>query len=376
MITVVFYTSGHGFGHASRDIEVINRLVAREPGVRIVVRTTVPRWLFELSAHGSIELVPIETDTGVTQIDSLRIDEDDTARRAAQFYGTFDARAGAEAAALSSLGASIVVGDIPPLAFAAAALARVPSMALGNFTWDWIYAAYPRFEPLAPGILEIIRRSYTAASLALRLPLHGGFQPMARVTRDIPLIARQSRHARSTVRRALALDADRPVVLASFGGHGIRLPYDAIARQHDFTLIVTDHESPAGTTEGGRLMRIASATLVERGLRYEDLVAAADVVVSKPGYGIVSECIANGTALLYTSRGRFAEYDVFVAEMPRVLRCRFLAQPDFLGGRWGDGVQALIEQPAPAEQIALNGCDVAVDAINALLDTIRGARAL
>jgi UDP:flavonoid glycosyltransferase YjiC (YdhE family) len=378
MITVVFYISGHGFGHASRDIEVINRLVAREPGVRIVVRTTVPRWLFELSAHGSIELVPIETDTGVTQIDSLRIDEDETARRAAQFYGTFDARAGAEAAALRSLGASIVVGDIPPLAFAAAALARVPSAALGNFTWDWIYAAYPRFERLAPGVLEIISRSYTAASLALRLPFHGGFQPMAGVTRDIPLIARRSRHSRSAVRRALALDADRPVVLASFGGHGIALPFDEIANRHDFTdftLIVTDRESPAGKPDGGRLRRLASATLVERGLRYEDLVAAADVVVSKPGYGIVSECIANGTALLYTSRDRFVEYDVFVAEMPRMLRCRFLPQTDLLEGRWGAGVEALGQQPAPPEHIAVDGCDVAVDALLRLVPPAAGARA-
>ena len=64
------------------------------------------------------------------------------------------------------------------------------------------------------------------------------------------------------------------------------------------------------------------------GVRYEDLVAAADVVVTKPGYGIVSECIANGAALLYTSRGHFVEHDVFVSEMPRVLRCRFIDQQD------------------------------------------------
>ena len=35
------------------------------------------------------------------------------------------------------------------------------------------------------------------------------------------------------------------------------------------------------------------------------LVGAADAVVSKPGYGIISECIANETAILYTSRGHF-----------------------------------------------------------------------
>src|SRR5580704_7105618 len=115
MTTVVFYISGHGFGHASRDIEVINGLAARLPDARIVVRTTVPRWLFERSARGPIEIVPVETDTGMAQIDSLRIDEDETAHRAARFYSTFDARVETEAAALRSLNASMVVGDIPPL---------------------------------------------------------------------------------------------------------------------------------------------------------------------------------------------------------------------------------------------------------------------
>ena len=89
--------------------------------------------------------------------------------------------------------------------------------------------------------------------------------------------------------------------------------------------------------------------------------AAADVVVSKPGYGIVSECVANGTALLYTSRGRFAEYDLFVEEMPRLLRCRFLSQDDLFAGRWADAVEALLAQPAPRERVRLDGADAAAD---------------
>ena len=56
------------------------------------------------------------------------------------------------------------------------------------------------------------------------------------------------------------------------------------------------------------------------GYRYEDLVRAADVVVTKPGYGIIAECLANDTALLYTDRGRFIEYDVLVAAMRRSRR--------------------------------------------------------
>jgi L-arabinokinase len=89
----------------------------------------------------------------------------------------------------------------------------------------------------------------------------------------------------------------------------------------------------------------------------------ADVVVTKPGYGIVSECIVNGAALVYTSRGRFAEYDVFVAEMPRVLRCRFIAQDDLLAGRWSDAIDDVLQQAHPVNHLAVNGHTIAAEAI-------------
>jgi L-arabinokinase len=114
--------------------------------------------------------------------------------------------------------------------------------------------------------------------------------------------------------------------------------------------------------------------LKARGLGYEDLVAASDVVVSKPGYGIVSECIANGAALLYTSRGHFVEHDVFVAEMPLALRCRYIPQEDFLAGRWSDAVEALLAQPAVGQPFALNGSEVAAEEILSMIGATTGGR--
>ena len=99
------------------------------------------------------------------------------------------------------------------------------------------------------------------------------------------------------------------------------------------------------------------------GLKYQDLVAAADVVVSKPGYGIVSECVANDTALLYTSRGHFVEYDVFVAEMPRLLRCRYIPNDDLLAGRWHRPIEEILSQPPPPERARVDGATVAAHEI-------------
>ena len=341
---IAFYISGHGFGHASRDIELIRTLGAQRPDLRVIIRTSVAKWFFGPLTQAPVEVQALETDTGLVQIDSLTFNEDETVRQAARFQADFDRRVATEAAFIRGVGAALVIGDIPPLACAAAAAAGVPSMALGNFTWDWIYSIYPGFDRMAPDVVPSICRAYATTTRALRLPLSGGFGPMAAVTRDIPFIARRSTRDPADTRRQLGIAGDRPVVLASFGGYGVDLPIDTLRRSGRFTFIEPVRETPAG-------------------LRYEDLVAAADVVVTKPGYGIVSECVANGTALLYTSRGRFIEYDLFVAEMPRILRCRYLSQDDLLAGRWADAIDTLLGQPAPPEQPAVNGADVAAEEI-------------
>jgi L-arabinokinase len=346
----VFYVSGHGFGHASRSIELLRTLMARRPDASFVVRTEAPRWLFDTIADAEgprLAVQAVEADTGIVQVDSLTLDEEDTARQAARFYATFDRRVTAEADLVRREGADVVIGDIPPLAFAAADRAGVPSVAVGNFTWDWIYSVYPAFDRLAPGVMPEIRRAYATATRALRLPLHGGFEPMAAVTRDIPFIARRSARDPADIRRTLGLGGDRPIVLPSFGAYGAELPIEQLKHSDRFSVIEPVHDLPDG-------------------LLYQDLVAAADVVVSKPGYGIVSECVANDTALLYASRGRFLEYDVFVAGMPRVLRCRYISQEDLLAGRWADAIDALIAQPAPPERPAVNGAEVAAREILAM----------
>lgn len=362
--------SGHGLGHATRDIELISAIVRRQPRARVIVRSSAPRWIFDAADGPFIEWQRADVDTGVAQVDSLRLDEDETARRAADFYSRFAEHVDGEAAVLRSLEAKVVVGDIPPLAHAAAARAGVPSAAFGNFTWDWIYGGYPSFERLASGVIGLIRESYSRATLALRLPFHGGFDAMEGRVADVPLVARHATRTREETRRALGLDQRAVVALASFGGYGVDLPYAAIARSGRFSLLLTEHEASvvsgfsrttpvaSGFSRTDNICLADMTALARRGFRYPDLVAAADVVVSKPGYGIVSECIANGAALLYTSRGRFREHDVFVAEMPRVLRCRFISEED-LSTSWDAALDAILDQPPPVERMATNGADVA-----------------
>ncbi len=372
MPPIVWYISGHGFGHASREIEIINALRDRRPDVPVVVRTGAKRWIFDLTLRSPVEFQPVECDTGVVQIDSLRLDEAETVRRAAAFYARFDARVASERDVLRSIRPSLVVGDVPPLAFAAAAACGVPSVAIANFTWDWIYEGYAPERFGAPDLVRQVRDACARADLFLRLPMWGGFEmapPDA--TRDLPLVARRSARDPLETRKALGLPTDRKLVLLSFGGHGLKglspAAFDAFG--DEFVAVITGHLEMSEAAHQSRrgVIEFDEQGLYEAGWRYEDLVAAVDVVATKPGYGIIAECAAHQTALLYTSRGRFVEYEVLVQEMPRYVRSQFIPQEALFAGRWRPYLEELLsrDRPEPAD---VTGAAAAAETILDCLD--------
>jgi hypothetical protein len=345
---VAFYISGHGFGHASRQIEIARAFARRRPDVGILLRTTAARWLFDRTMTAPFVLDDRPCDTGAIQIDSLHLDAAATIARASDFYRTFDARAGAEAARLRDHDVRFVIADAPPLGCAAAARAGIPSVVISNFTWDWIYAEYREYLGSAPDLIPTIQAAHRLADAAWRLPMHGGFESFETIL-DVPFVARHATHEPAETRARLGLPPHHRLVLPSFGGYGIA-GIDLASLDLDPSWHVVLVPDPA---------------IYEAGLRYEDLVRAVDVVLTKPGYGIISECIANDTALVYTSRGRFAEYDVLVREMPRYLRGAFIENDALLGGRWRAALEATVSAPAPPEKPRTDGAEVIADMIAA-----------
>ncbi len=371
---IVFYISSHGFGHASRSIEVINAILARRPETRVGVRTAAPRWLFDLTVKGKVTFSTLETDTGVVQVDALTLDEADSSRRAASFHRDLVTRAASETRALRELGAGLIVGDIPPLAFSVGAAAGIPSIGLGNFTWDWVYADYPRVR-LAPSLLPAIRGAYAKASMALRLPMWGGFESFSNV-KDIPFIARHATKTRDEVCKVLKIPTEKPIVLSSFGGYGLPgLDTDLLAKFKKYTVITTAtvpmsrarKDTPLSERKGS-FVSINEEGMYDAGVRYEDLVAASEAVVTKPGYGIIAEAIANDAAILYTSRGHFPEYDVLVEEMPKYVRSAFFSHDDLFNGKWETHLDKLLAHSKPKKKPETNGADVAAEILLKALD--------
>jgi hypothetical protein len=339
------YVSGHGFGHSTRTAEVLREIRSRAPSLPIAVRTSAPAFLFEGEVAPPLAVHRVPCDVGLVQHDALAIDEAATVVAWRAFMDGWDDRVAGEAAWLRASGARLVLGDIPPLAFAAAAGAGVASIALGNFSWDWIYAHLARRLPVLREAAAQAGETYARAELLLRLPFAGDLSAFRRIE-DVPLVARKPRVGRAEARERLRLDR-RPAVLLSFGGLGLpgleAAAFGALAR---YQILLAGQTLAAPVPANVR--PLDGRALRGAGLDYPDVVGAVDIVVTKPGYGIVTDCIGAGTRLVYTDRGDFPEYPVMVDEMPRYLPAVFASNQEVREGRLAralDEVQAL---PFPA----------------------------
>ena len=174
------YVSGHGFGHAVRCAELCRALLGPAPELHIQARTAAPAWIFP----PGVEVVSRRLDVGVVQPDSLHVDPAATLARYAAHVRDEDALIAAEAAEIESLGARLVVADIPSAAFAVAERAGLPGLGVANFSWDWIYAPYvadaPSYAPLLDRRVTRDGREEPGRRGGANVDRRGGLLPLER----------------------------------------------------------------------------------------------------------------------------------------------------------------------------------------------------
>ena len=349
---IAAYVSGHGFGHVTRTVEVLRTVGEMEPGLPRALVTCAPARLIRSALGQGVAIRWEDCDVGLVQRDALAVDEDASLARWREFMKTWERRVTHEATWLREIGAELVLGDVPPLAFAAAERAGLPGVALANFSWDWIYRHAAACRPAFAEAAEWAADAYRRATLLLRLPFAGDLSVFRRIE-DVPLVARKPRASRLEARRRLGLWAG-PVVLWSFGGSGLAA-FDAtvLASLGEFLFVVSD-EAPDLPPN---VRFVDPGSLPGAGLGYVDLVAAADVVVTKLGYGILSDALAARTAIVYTDRGDFPEHPILVRAAERLLPAVHVDNADLFAGRIAPALASALAQAWPAPP-ALDGAQV------------------
>ena len=359
----LFYISGHGFGHATRMAALAARIQQDFTQSKICVRSLAPKELFGFLPASVLDYSRIQLDIGVVERDFFSQDIRETVKENELFYKALPQLVSREKEFVARNGIDVIVSDIPPLASMIGHESSVPTVAISNFTWDYIYEEYTPSQNLFADLVSRMREMYSRTSLMLRLPFNHEMKSFPLV-RDVPLLVRGITRTKSQVREKLGIDRldDRPIILIALRMKNV-LPDEAVLRitkLSQFRFIV-----PAGVPQYGAENLIA---LSESWAHWDfpDVLNAADLVVSKVGYGIVSECIAYHTPLLHVPRFNFAEYELLKAGLGKYIpSCEIEAQ-DFLDGNWQDYITLILKQKDVLSSMPCNGAEIAVKEIKSL----------
>ena len=89
--------------------------------------------------------------------------------------------------------------------------------------------------------------------------------------------------------------------------------------------------------------------------------------MTKPGYGILSDCVANAKPMVYAEREDFIEYPLLERELKRYLKNVHIPAAELYAGRLGAALAAVESAPAPLETLPAGGAEMAADILMGLL---------
>jgi hypothetical protein len=352
-IKIIYYISGHGYGHAVRSIQIIQELL--DLGCAVIIKTTTPAFLFKEGISRPVPVIAEGFDLGLYQIDNIHFDLEKTKEGVKKILTSAEELIEREQIYFLEQGISGIICDIPFIPLAAGGRSGLPSIGIGNFSWDWIYSFYGKRDPEWLPLAEAITGYYLEGDLLLRLPFSGKM-PAFRQIEDIPLVARKSGRGSAEIRQTLGLPDDRKIGLIGFSR--LDLTEKAIRKIAqmfpDYQFIIKyplNWESPV------------FRKVEEKEASFADLVCAADFVITKPGYGMVADCLSHGTPMIYSDRGEFPEYPILVEGIKRYLSCCYMPNEALYSGHWEPYLETISQQPRLQPKLRTDGARVAAERI-------------
>ena len=360
MKNIVYYVSGHGYGHARRAAAIMRAITHADPAARIVARTSAPASIFAGIERVRVDPPAYPLDFGAAEIDAMHIDVAATLRNAATILDLGPRIIAEELAYLRAHDAAMVVADIPFIIGQVVRTFRadgqvLPAVAVGNFTWDWIYAPYLAANPSQAFMGPAIRDAYSHFDVCLRLPLAHPMECFGYLM-DVPLVIQpKPAPADETLRRiGCPVDSRPRVLIAMRGGLFADTIRKAVAGS-PHCLFLAMGKFPTGMT--------GNIHAVPAGIDFTDLLAASDVAVSKLGYGLVADAIACEKALVWPARKDFREDEIFRQPLTEYVRQAEISREDLLAGNWRAALDAAIAAPPPPKRMAMDGAAVCADEI-------------
>lgn len=329
--------SSHGYGHGAQTATVLTALRTRYPDLRLTLLTGLARTFLESRIPGEFELIDWRGDFGMQMSSALEVDLVRSAADYAMFHANWDARLAETIVLLERMAPDLLLANVPYLPLAASARIGMPSIALCSLNWADIYRHYFSGRLEFSSILACMLSAYNSAEMFL-CPAPSMVMPDMRNVRPIGPLARLGRDCRVALCAQLGVSESQRLVVIAPGGIPLNLPIHGWPVADDISWIVPDDWAVTRTD----MHAFASV-----GMNFTDLLASADAVLGKLGYGTVAECACNGTPLLYMPRPDWPEEDCLAEWLQVYGRCAPIGHEQVLRGELREQLEQMWAQPIP-----------------------------
>lgn len=345
--SLAYYISAHGYGHGVRSCDIIRALNRSFPEVRVhVVTGLAGEFVCNRIRCDKNAVRPVSLDVGMVQKDSVRVDVPATLARLQALYSKDEDLIRGEMEFLREQMIDLVVVDIPSIPVEAAHRCGIRSVAIANFGWDWIYESFSGQDAGWKPIVDRIRAAYSKTDLLMRLPFSEEMKAFP-AKLDLPLVASAGNCRRGEIAGLLGCDPGKKWVLLSFTSlEWSEAALDRLELQEKYEFL---------TVYPLKWSRRNLHTIYREVFSFPDVVASVDAVVSKPGFGILSDCAVNGKPLIYADRSDFAEFNILEAAIKKYLKHLHIPQKSLYDGILGPSLEEIWTRPEAPESMPDGG---------------------
>ena len=335
---VLLALSAHGYGHLAQCAPVINALSSEVPGLQLSVCSTLPESVIASRINRPFELHAVELDPVLQMHSAWEVDAAASQQVYRAFHEGWEAGLQHDRQLLRELNPDVVLADIPYRVLLAAGQLGITSVGLCSLNWAAIYSAYCEGDENDIRVLAEMLSGYRAADVFL-MPQPAMAMPELDNTRVIGPIARTGVQQRCGLRTRCGRPADARAILVALGGTETEMPL-ANWPQLDNTAWLFAH---AVHSERNDMI-----DLDELSMSFIDVLASADAVLTKPGYGTYAEAVCHGVALLALARPDWPETEGLNRWAQQHGRIETITREQFYAGTFVSGIEALLESPGGA----------------------------
>lgn len=300
MKTIVYYISEYGYGHATRSIALIRELLILRDDVSVVICNSFAMNFMKDSLHEHGDRIVyhhVSTDIGyVLKNQSLDIDAAALIEACRKYQKTLPELVTEEAEFLRDYQVDLIISDISPLAFEVAANLQVPSLGISNFTWHTAYK-----NVIDQDLLNDFAESYHKMDYFFSLA--GSVEPQwgAKDNQSFGFFSRGIDDPEvKRIRNLLNPQGDKHIVFLPIG---MKIDLGDISKlslwDREACLFVVSNNM---TIDHLNVHKIPSSYT-----EVQNYMAAADLVISKAGWGTISEAAGNGTSIAIINRPSMQE---------------------------------------------------------------------